>query len=109
MWVGGSYSKILSTKTHLRPAVQRARLSRQARMGRMQIFSERRHRRTCSVSKHTQQVPARARSPKGPASPPFSLPPQSLSSPSPAGPSTPPSPPAAVSAGASSGTRSESP
>ena len=41
-WVGGSYSKILSTNTHFSPAVHRAKLRRQARMGRMQIFSERR-------------------------------------------------------------------
>ncbi len=55
-WVGGSYSKILSTKTHLRPAVQRARLSKQARMGKMQIFSERMQLLTRSRSRHTQHA-----------------------------------------------------
>ncbi len=57
-WVGGSYSKILSTKTHLRPAVQRARLSKQARMGKMQIFSERMQLLTRSRSRHTQHAAA---------------------------------------------------
>lgn len=58
-WVGESYSKILSTKTHLRPAMQRQRLSRQARIGAMQIFSELRQPFSRSASRHTQQVAAR--------------------------------------------------
>lgn len=62
-WVGESYSKILSTKTHLRPAMQRQRLSRQARIGAMQIFSELRQPFSRSASRHTQQVAARPATP----------------------------------------------
>lgn len=58
-WVGESYSKILSTKTHLRPAMQRQRLSRQAKIGAMQIFSELRQPFSRSASRHAQQVAAR--------------------------------------------------
>lgn len=62
--VGESYSKILSTKTHLRPAMQRQRLSRQARIGAMQIFSELRQPFSRSASRHTQQVAARPATPE---------------------------------------------
>lgn len=61
--VGESYSKILSTKTHLRPAMQRQRLSRQARIGAMQIFSELRQPFSRSASRQTQQVEARPATP----------------------------------------------
>lgn len=101
--VGGSYSKILSTKTHLRPAVQRAKLSRQARMGRMQILSECRQLLICSISMHTQQVPGKATIPKAPKcspSPPPPPPPSAV----PSAPSSPLSPAVSVSSGFSSGT-----
>ena len=62
-WVGESYSKILSTNTHLRPAMQRQRLTRQARMGTMQIFSELRQPLRRSVSRQTQQGRVRPTSP----------------------------------------------
>lgn len=63
-WVGESYSNILSTNTHLRPAMQRQRLTRQARMGTMQIFSELRQPRRRSASRQTQQGTARPTSPE---------------------------------------------
>lgn len=64
--VRGSYSNILSTKTHLRPAMQRHRLTRQAKMGTMQIFSEFKQVRTRSTSIQMQQVAMRPLSPSAP-------------------------------------------
>ncbi len=55
----GSYSKILSTKTHLRPAVCRGPdLASRPGWGKMQIFSERMQLLTRSRSRHTQHAAA---------------------------------------------------
>ncbi|TNN22442.1 hypothetical protein EYF80_067444 [Liparis tanakae] len=104
-WVGGSYWKILSTKTHLRPAVQSARLSRQASSGRRQIFSECRQPWIRSISMHTQQDPGRATMPRAPRCSPSAAAAPSAPSSSFSSSSSPLSRPAAsVASGFSSGT-----